>query len=418
MRSLFTSLVWFALAGTAHAASDADAPVEAPGVKDAARAAGKAKVAVSPAAKSAAAAVPSSLFGTPARELRRLRVKLAPAKGVDEPVLPAPIAWGGMRDVPAVIAPPKAAPAPGEPDLAYGAFQRGYYLTALNFALPRAEAGDPAAQTLIGELYNTGRGVSRDRDAAQEWFRLAAERGDPEAQFAYASNLMRGLRRGEPRPREAREYMERAAKAGHARAQFNLAQIIVDDRPSFAGFRQAKPFYEAAAEQGLPDAQYALATMLAEGNGTVVPDLNEARMWLERAAANGFDTAQLELGIWMVNGKGGAKDVEGGRAWLERAARDGNVVAQNRLARMHAFGIGTLIDPVRAGAWHVLTKRVGFSDPEMDRQFSTYAAADQKAAIRLASGWRLRGRVQPRTTTAGGTTTSGGAAPPGGAATR
>jgi len=28
-------------------------------------------------------------------------------------------------------------------DLAFGAFQRGYYLTALQLALPRAETGDP-----------------------------------------------------------------------------------------------------------------------------------------------------------------------------------------------------------------------------------------------------------------------------------
>ena len=40
------------------------------------------------------------------------------------------------------------------PDEAFGAFQRGYYLTALSLALPRAEKGDGAAQTLIGEIYS------------------------------------------------------------------------------------------------------------------------------------------------------------------------------------------------------------------------------------------------------------------------
>ena len=37
-------------------------------------------------------------------------------------------------------------------DDAYGAFQRGYYLTALALALPRAEKADPAAQTLIATV--------------------------------------------------------------------------------------------------------------------------------------------------------------------------------------------------------------------------------------------------------------------------
>ena len=350
--------------------------------------------ATKPGAAKPAVAGAESLIGRPASELQRRRVKLVEAEAIATPDLPAIIARGGMRDIPPVTAPPVRAPGPGEPDLAYGALQRGFYLTALGFALPRAEAGDPAAQTLIAELYTTGRGVSRNLETAKAWYRLAAERGDADAQFAYASLLLSRAGRDAPRPREVRRYMERAAKGGHPQAQFNLAQMIVEDRPSFRGFELALPHYRAAAEQGLPDAQYVLATMLADGNGLAVPDPVEARRWMRRAADNGFDTAQLELGIWLVNGKGGKRDVAAGRAWLERAARDGNVVAQNRLARLHAFGVGTLIDPVKAGAWHILTKRRGFKDPEMDRRVSTYAEADLKAARDLARSWRTRQVVQ------------------------
>lgn len=42
---------------------------------------------------------------------------------------------------------------PNQPDLAFGAFQRGRYLTAFELALPRANLGDPAAQTLIAEVF-------------------------------------------------------------------------------------------------------------------------------------------------------------------------------------------------------------------------------------------------------------------------
>ncbi len=59
-------------------------------------------------------------------------------------------------------------------DLAFGAFQRGYYLTALELALPRAESGDPAAQTLIAELYWKGLGVGRDPKKAVDWYQFAA----------------------------------------------------------------------------------------------------------------------------------------------------------------------------------------------------------------------------------------------------
>src|SRR5690606_20276350 len=63
-------------------------------------------------------------------------------------------------------------------DLAFGAFQRGYFLTALELALPRAEEGDAAAQTLIAELYAKGLGVSQNDQRAAGWYQLASNNGD------------------------------------------------------------------------------------------------------------------------------------------------------------------------------------------------------------------------------------------------
>ena len=40
--------------------------------------------------------------------------------------------------------------------LPFGAFQRGQYLKAMELALPRAQLGDPAAQTLLAELFASG----------------------------------------------------------------------------------------------------------------------------------------------------------------------------------------------------------------------------------------------------------------------
>ena len=321
------------------------------------------------------------------RAHRRTGRRPAPRRLIAGPALPGPIAQGGERtfETPAATA---DRPRLGMPDLAYGAFQRGYYLTAMQLALPRAEAGDPAAQTLIAELHMQGFGIARDLDAAAQWYRFAAEAGDAQAQFSYASLLLdRARRNRQVRPKEVRTYMERAAKQGHARAQFNIAQMLVADRPSYAGFAKAYPFYKAAAKAGLADAQYALATILADGNGVPAADETAARTWMARAAAGGLDTAQVELGIWLVNGRGGEASPKEALAWFRRAARSGNVVAQNRLARMHAFGIGTLIDPVRAGAWHVVTKRAGYTDPEMDRRYAAYKPIDKKRAIELANRW-------------------------------
>ena len=85
--------------------------------------------------------------------------------------------------------------APGvQPDLAFGAFQRGYYLTALRQAMKRIEAdsNDAPAMALMGELYRDGLGLRRNLEEATRWYRLAADRGDPPAAFALALAYLQG----------------------------------------------------------------------------------------------------------------------------------------------------------------------------------------------------------------------------------
>ncbi len=64
-------------------------------------------------------------------------------------------------------------------DAAYGAFQRGLYMTALNLAMPRAEAGDSAAQTLVAEILSRGLGVKRDEAKAAKWYQPPPSRACP-----------------------------------------------------------------------------------------------------------------------------------------------------------------------------------------------------------------------------------------------
>ncbi len=123
---------------------------------------------------------------------------------------PAPPAPGAATAAPSVGTPPalssnllptpvaKATDDPGAADgtsasaQAYGAFQRGYYLSALRIAEPLANLGDPAAQTLLGEIYGRGLGVPRDETEAARWYGVAAKAGVPEAQFRYAMLLIEG----------------------------------------------------------------------------------------------------------------------------------------------------------------------------------------------------------------------------------
>src|SRR5690606_36074783 len=86
--------------------------------------------------------------------LAALLAVAASATRAEEPAPPAP---GTPQEV---VPSDPAENALGEPDAsvsladrAFGAYQRGYYLTAFELAISAAEQGSAASQTLLGQLY-------------------------------------------------------------------------------------------------------------------------------------------------------------------------------------------------------------------------------------------------------------------------
>lgn len=272
---------------------------------------------------------------------------------------------------------------------AYGAFQRGYYLTAMELALPVAQLGDPAAQTLIGELFANGLGIPRNMDDAAFWYGQAAENGDPAAQFKYGLMLLEG-RHVSPDRDKAMALFAKAAEAGNAFAQFNHAQALVAAKPGPAGVLEALPWFERAAAQNVPDAQYALAQIYMNAEGVPDEKRSQARDLMEEAARAGFDTAQLDLAFWLIDGVGGPKDYEKAFQWMSIAANRGNVVAQNRLAILHINAIGTRGDPVEAGKWYIVSRRAGMEDRELEDFFQGLTDEEQKKAIEAANRFGRR----------------------------
>ncbi len=277
----------------------------------------------------------------------------------------------------------------GTVDEAYGAFQRGYYLTALDKALPRAQLGDPVAQTLVGEIISQGLGVKRSSKDAAFWYGKAAEGGDPTAMFKYALLLMEG--RDVPRDRaKADEYMQKAADAGNPSAQFNYAQVLMIANPGDKGMKLAIPYFEKAAEQGVADAQYAVAQLYLAVKDLEPAKKEKAREWLARAARAGYDTAQLDMGVWLINGIAGPRDYKAGFNWLRRAAVLGNVAAQNKLAHLYINAIGTDADPIEAAKWYVVSRRAGLSDSALEDFYLGLTDEQQKKAIAAANEFQSR----------------------------
>jgi uncharacterized protein len=75
----------------------------------------------------------------------------------------------------------------------YTAYDRADYRSALRVWMPSAEAGDPEAQTHVGEIFEKGLGDAPNYEAAAHWYRLAAEKGYARAQFNLGTLFEQGL---------------------------------------------------------------------------------------------------------------------------------------------------------------------------------------------------------------------------------
>lgn len=273
----------------------------------------------------------------------------------------------------------------GKVDEAYGAYQRGLYLEALNIALPKAQLGDAASQTLVAELVNNGLGVRRNPTDAAFWYEQAARAGDANAQYKYALMLLTGENVKQDK-KAADAMMRKAADNGSREAQFNIAQILVAATPGQKGLEEALPYYEKAALKGVPDAQYALSQLYYHMDLPREKRM-ESRDWLLRAALAGYDTAQYDMAVWLINGVAGERDYEAGFRWMKIAANRGNVAAQNKLAKLYVNAIGTGPDPIEATKWYVLSRKAGLADLELEDFFLGIDEKIQQEGIARADAY-------------------------------
>ena len=273
-------------------------------------------------------------------------------------------------------------------DDAFGAFQRGYYLTALALALPRAEKADPAAQTLIAEIYAKGLGVAENVARASSWYALAAKNGDRMAAFELGLLYLNGD--GVPKNRQrAGELFKQAADKGYPPAEYNLALLHVEGTDVSPSLTSAATLMKSAADAGLPEAQYDYGTMLMEGAGAP-PNPAEGARQIGLAAAQGLVEAEIDYATLLYLGQGVAKNLKEAVGWYERAANAGNPVAQDRYAKLLAVGEGIELDLKQAAMWRALARRQGLNDPLLDKLLAGISQADLNSAEELARFWPTR----------------------------
>lgn len=99
-----------------------------------------------------------------------------------------------------------------------------------------------------------------------------------------------------------------------------------------------------AAEQGDPKSQTLYSAQLMEENPQDPKALAEARLWMGKAAEQGFAPAQFSMGQILASGIGGEQDYKAAEAWLWKAAEKGLGAAYMDLGRFRFSGIGGPVD--------------------------------------------------------------------------
>ncbi len=247
-------------------------------------------------------------------------------------------ALAALREaLPACRAAAEALPEEGAPffHMATAAQAAGRHRQAVPLYETAAENGVAAALTRLGDYHNFGlRPVREDVDQAVNFYRQAAEAGDPAgmATLAFMYRLGRGV------PRDAAQMvalMEQAAAAGYPFAQYNLARTWLTGDGVAGG---------ADAALGIPDPSRAvplLVPLAQSGNVDAIQDL-------------------VALYSGEIGGLPANDFLRGG--WVEQLAATGDPAGIAARGFLYEQGIGRPANPQRAAADYVAALETGEVD--------------------------------------------------------
>lgn len=226
----------------------------------------------------------------------------------------------------------------------------GEHAEAFRELQPLAKAGDPVALNMMGVLYHSGQGVTRDQGLAADYFRQSAEKGEAAGQYNWAIMLSNGsvLPKDE---RKAAEWLQKSADQGDRDAQRELGYLYAEGKGLTKDQVKAVAWLRKAADQNDASAQYSVGWALAKGVG-VPKDEAIAAEWFQKSADQGIAAAQRELGVLLFNGSGVKKDQQLGTAWLRKAADQGDITAQVNLGRFYRTGSGVPKNDQESNGWY------------------------------------------------------------------
>ena len=215
--------------------------------------------------------------------------------------------------------------------------------------LDSVESGKYRNYFLIAQVYYTGRGVERNLDEAEKWFKKLAEKGHKQSQGFLGVMYYRGIG-VEKNLDEAKKWFLEGAKQGDYVSTEYLAKMHFEGLGGEEDLILARMWFYKSANQGNLSSQKILAYMYHVGLGGE-RDYFRAKRWYESVAETGGAEAHYYLGLFYYLGLGVKRDLDLAVKWFTSSARLGEQKAQFKLYVMYSRGRGVEKNLDEAEKW-------------------------------------------------------------------
>jgi TPR repeat protein len=239
------------------------------------------------------------------------------------------------------------------------------FLIGTAFAV-RADEKDDREKQRLEELKRVEAMLNAQIDALIE--REKADPNDAKSLYELGVRCMKADKLADYDPFTAIELYRRAAEMGYAEAQYAYGKMYLvslhEILPRAAAKAEGVKWLQKAADQGHEKAQLALAKCYSSGEG-VKKDEAKAFEVYRKAADAGSAEALYELHVFYLRGWGVEKDEAKAMEVLRKSAEAGYVKAQCSLGFKYQSGSSTPIDLPEAVKWYRLAEAQGDSTAKM-----------------------------------------------------
>jgi uncharacterized protein len=210
------------------------------------------------------------------------------------------------------------------------------YQEAIKYLAPAIKSKDGLAVFELGEMYEFGETVTRDKSKAERLYATAlpglkklAEGEDIRSQYALGVLYAYGSGGVERNPAAAAKWYEKSARLGYAAAQFQAGLCYENGDGVAKNQTRALLYYHHAAEQGNPMAQFSLGYAYLNGERVGGINIQRSLEYFLEAEKTGLlvsalqAKAQVMIGILYVSLRNEKEAAE----WLFKAQRSGDPTA-------------------------------------------------------------------------------------------